>query len=178
MLFQPATDTNLYQEQNSVLFILLGASNLARSFYGLKSCVTRCLFPRPVNFIHAMGPGRGYISRGGIFNATYPSIIDCGILETIHKIKQPNQRMIALITDIGNDIMYGVPSHEIINGLQFIFNTLDAFEANILITLIPIDLKKDIGEVYFNILRQVFFKNIFNTINSFRIFVSINCYKN
>ena len=158
MFFKPAlTNSKPDQKQNSVLFILLGASNLARCFDGLKNCIKRCLSPRPTNFIHAMGPGRGYVIRGGILNATYLPIISCGIFEAIQDIRKPNQKVIALITDIGNDIMYGVPPDKIIGGLQYIFDALGEFETNIYITSIPVDLKNDISEFYFRILRKIFF---------------------
>ena len=147
------------EDQDSVLFIFLGASNLARSFYGLKRCITRCLFPRPVSFIHAMGPGRGYISQGGIFNAIYSPILYCDILKAAYNRRKINQQVVALITDIGNDIMYGVPVEEIIAGLQSLFDALNEFEANIFVTSIPVDLKRDIGGFYFRILRRVFFPN-------------------
>ena len=148
---------NSDQKQNPVLFILFGASNLARSFYGLKLSIKRCIHPRSANFIHAMGPGRGYLSQGGILNTTYPPIIDCGILESIQKIRKPNQQIIALITDIGNDIMYGIHSEKIIEGLQSILDTLGEVTKNIFITPIPINLKNDIGEFYFRVLRCIFF---------------------
>ena len=153
----PLTFSISKENHNSVLFIFLGASNLARSFYGLKRCITRCLFPRPVSFIHAMGPGRGYISQGGILNITYPPILHCDILKAAYNRRKINQQVVALITDIGNDIMYGVSAEEIIGGLKSLFSDLSELEANIFITSIPIDLKNDIGEFYFRILRQIFF---------------------
>jgi len=158
MFFEPSlTASTKDQNQNSVLFVLLGASNLARSFYGLKRCIKRCILPRPADFVHAMGPGRGYVIRGGIFNVTYPPILNCGILETARNKRKKNQPVVALITDIGNDIMYGASPEEIIAGLQYLLNTFDEFATNIFITSIPIDLKNDIGEFYFRILRQIFF---------------------
>lgn len=153
----PLTASTKDQKQNSVLFVFLGASNLARSFYGLKRCIKRCMFPQSANFVHAMGPGRGYISRGGIFNVIYSPILNCGILEAIRNKRGSNQHVVALITDIGNDIMYGVAPEEIVSGLQYLFSALDEFETNIFITPIPIDLKNEIGEFYFHILRQIFF---------------------
>jgi len=145
------------ENQSSVLFIFLGASNLARSLYGLKRCITRCVFPRPVSFLHAMGPGRGYISQGGIFNAIYPPILYCDILKAAYNKRKKNQQVIVLITDIGNDIMYGVSSEEIIEGLNLLFNRLNELEAKVFITSIPIDLKKDVSAFYFRILRCIFF---------------------
>lgn len=155
----PLTSSISEENHNSVLFIFLGASNLARSFYGLKRCITRCLFPRPVSFIHAMGPGRGYIGQGGILNITYPPILHCDILKAAYNRRKINQQVVVLITDIGNDIMYGVPVEEIIGGLQSLFDTLTEFKASIFITSIPVDLKRDVGGFYFRILRRIFFKN-------------------
>ena len=151
--FSPHSTVN--DSQPPVLFLFLGASNLARSYCGLKSCITRCLSPRSVSFIHALGPGRGYIREGGIFNVVYPPILNCGIFEGVPG--RGDQQVVALITDIGNDIMYGVPAKEIIAGLRSIFATLREAEARIFITLIPVNLQDDIDEFYFRALRRIFF---------------------
>ena len=153
----PQTASTEDQTQNPVLFIFLGASNLARSFHGLKYCIERCIFPRPASFVHAMGPGRGYVSRGGILNAIYSPILNCGILEAVRNKKIKDQSVVALITDIGNDIMYGVSSEKIINGLQYLLNALGEFKTNIFITSIPVDLENDISELHFHIIRQIYF---------------------
>jgi len=153
----PLTNSAEDQTQNPVLFIFLGASNLARSFHGLKYCIERCIFPRPASFVHAMGPGRGYVSRGGILNAIYSPILNCGILEAARNKKIKDQLVVALITDIGNDIMYGVSSEKIINGLQYLLNSLGEFKTNIFITSIPVDLENDISELHFHIIRQIYF---------------------
>ena len=153
----PLTALTEDQTQNPVLFIFLGASNLARSFHGLKYCIERCILPRPAIFMHAMGPGRGYLSRGGILNTVYSPILNCGILEAARNKKIKDQLVVALITDIGNDIMYGVSSEKIIDGLQYLINTLCEFKTNIFITSIPVDLENDISELHFHIIRQIYF---------------------
>ncbi|KMP12685.1 hypothetical protein UR09_00375 [Candidatus Nitromaritima sp. SCGC AAA799-A02] len=140
-----------------VLFVFLGASNLARAFSGLTHCLTRALSPRPAEFIHAMGPGRGYIAEGGIFNAVYPPILDCGILEAADKKASHYESIMVLVTDIGNDIMYGVPPEKVVSGLQTLLGTFGEMGANIFITAIPVDLERDVGESYFHILRHIFF---------------------
>ncbi len=151
--------TESHSPLNPVLFIFLGASNLARSYYGLKSCLIRYLFPRPASFVHALGPGRGYISKGGRFNAVYPPILNCGIFQEVRDRSTPNQQVVALITDIGNDIMYGVPTAEILEGLRSIIGMLREVRASIFITSIPVDLVNDINEFYFRALRSIFFPN-------------------
>jgi hypothetical protein len=145
------------QTQNPVLFILLGASNLARSFHGLKCSIERCILPRTAIFLHAMGPGRGYVSRGGILNAVYSPIINSGIFEAARNKKIKKQKVVALITDIGNDIMYNISPDKIIDSLQHILNVLDEIGTNIVITSIPVDLKNDISELHFQILRKIYF---------------------
>ena len=155
---RPSLTASISKENhNSILFIFLGASNLARSFYGLKCCITRCVFPRPVSFIHAMGPGRGYIYQGGIFNALYPPILHSDILKAARNERKKNKQVVALITDIGNDIMYDISSEKIIGGLQYLFNILGEFETDIFITSIPVDLENDVNESLFHIIRQIYF---------------------
>jgi len=155
----PLTTSTKDQVENPILFIFLGASNLARSLDGLKLCIKRCMLPRGVSFLHAIGPGRGYVSRGGILNAVYSPILDSGIFEAVRRKRIKNQTVVALITDIGNDIMYDASPDVIIGGLQHLYNLLDAFETNIFITSIPVDLENDISELYFHILRKVYFPN-------------------
>jgi hypothetical protein len=157
MSFPPPLPISNKDQESTILFVFLGASNLARSLDGLKLCIKRCLLPRAASFIHAMGPGRGYVSRGGILNAVYSPILDSGIFEAIRRKRMKSQQVVALITDIGNDIMYDASPEKIIAGLQYMYNLLDAFETNIFITSIPVDLENDIRELYFHILRKVYF---------------------
>ena len=147
------------ENKNPILFVFLGASNLARSFYGLKQCITRCLFPRPVSFIHAMGPGRAYIAPGGILNTIYDPILKSEIIEEAFIKREKGHQVIAFITDIGNDVMYGIPEDKIIEGLKSLITSLNKLKANIFITSIPVDLKNEINKIYFRTLRQIFFRN-------------------
>ena len=50
-----------------------------------------------------------------------------------------------------------VPSDKIIRGIKYIVDSLSEFETDILITSISVDLKNEISEFYFHILRQIFF---------------------
>jgi hypothetical protein len=160
MSFPPPLPTSTKDRaENPILFIFLGASNLARSLDGLKLCIKRCMLPRTTSFLHAMGPGRGYVNRGGILNTVYSPILDSGIFEAAQNKRIKNQQVVALITDIGNDIMYDASADKIIGGIQYLYNLLDAFETNIFITSIPVDLENDISELYFNILRKIYFPN-------------------
>lgn len=104
-----------------------------------------------------MGPGRGYFAQGGVFNVSYSPIVVSGILDAARK-RQPNtSKTLALITDIGNDIMYNVPTAKIIACLHSIIQELDAMGADVFVNPIPMVLEKDVSERQFRILRAVFF---------------------
>jgi hypothetical protein len=145
------------QAPSPYLFIFLGASNLARGYSALANCLIRCLAPHPVKILHAMGPGRGYCAEGGIFNITYPPIGSSGILNSARGRAQKAHQVIVLITDIGNDIMYGVPLSEITSCLHTLFQKLDAIGADVFVNPIPLDFAEDVSEFQFRILRSVFY---------------------
>lgn len=140
-----------------VLLAFLGASNLARGYTALSHFLARGLAPHPVECLAAMGPGRGYVASGGLWNITYPPIAQCGLLEAVRERAASGRNVAAFVTDIGNDIMYGVPADEIIGCLDKIFQTFDAVAGQVLVTPIPLDLEKDIGPGTFRRLRALYF---------------------
>jgi len=140
-----------------VLLAFLGASNLARGYTALAHFLARGLAPRPVRCLAAMGPGRGYVAPGGLWNITYPPIARCGLLDAVRERAADCGQVAALVTDIGNDIMYGVPAQEIIRSLEGIFQTFDAVEGQVVVTPIPLDLEKDISPGTFRLLRALYF---------------------
>jgi len=64
---------------------------------------------------------------------------------------------VALITDIGNDIMYGVPVSEITACLRDLLEKLDALEADVFVHPIPLDFSKDVSKSQFRLLRSIFY---------------------
>jgi len=145
------------QTVSPYLFVFMGASNLARGYSALANCLVRCLAPHPVEILHAMGPGRGYCAEGGIFNITYSPIGSCGILKSASGRAQGARRVVALITDIGNDIMYDVPVSEITSCLNTLLQNLDAIGADVFVNPIPLDFAEDVSERQFRILKSIFY---------------------
>jgi hypothetical protein len=139
------------------LFILLGASNLARGFQALSDCLVSSLAPNRVEILNAMGPGRGYCAEGGIFNIRYPAIGASGILDSICAEGETPHKVIALITDIGNDIMYGVAASEITACLSVLLKQFSALDADVFLQPIPIDLSEDVSESQFRLLKSIFY---------------------
>ncbi len=139
-----------------VLIILLGASNLSRGHRALVRHLRTALAPQPARFLTAMGPGRGYCARGGFLYVTYPPIPEGGILEAA-RTRARGARVIALITDIGNDIMGGVCGEAIVRRLDALIAELRSLGACIVATVIPVDPEQDLGEARFRLLRAMLF---------------------
>ena len=123
-------------------FVLLGASNLARGHQALAQCLLQSIYPQPVEFLFALGPGRGYRASGGILYHHYPSVETTRVLSRARSIAKDGGRLVALVTDIGNDIMYGVPGNELIACLDSIFQTLREMHVSIFVTPISSWLEK------------------------------------
>ena len=65
-------------------------------------------------FLNALGPGRGFCARGGIFNITYSPIQGSQVIESAEKKSKEALHTVVLFTDIGNDLMYGVSADTLI----------------------------------------------------------------
>ena len=144
-------------EPTNPLFIFLGASNLARGYTALVKAAENLMHPQPCEFLGAMGPGRGYCAPAGFLKVVYPPIASCGILPAAKRKAEHSSRIVALITDIGNDIVYGVPTSRIISTLSEILQDLSAMGAEISITSISVDLERDVGERGYQVLRRIYF---------------------
>jgi hypothetical protein len=140
---------------DKILFLLMGASNLARGYSMFTRHISSCLEKNKTEFLNALGPGRGFCARGGMFNFTYPPIQDCRILDVAEK-KSCDTRIV-LITDIGNDLMYGVSADTLIESLDELIGRALQWDAEIFMTSIHVSLKKDVSRTTFFILKSFFY---------------------
>ncbi len=140
-----------------VLFVLMGASNLHRGHVSLVEGLTRSLSPRKVKFLTALGPGRAYCAEGGMLSIRYPAIGTCGIVEAAKRQRPAGGRVVALVTDIGSDIMYNVPVATICSTLERIFQELMALDADVFVTEIPVDMKRDVSPLQFTLIKRLFY---------------------
>jgi len=144
-----------YCSDYKLLFLFMGASNLARGYALLTRYISKCLGSQNVEFLNALGPGRGFCEKGGMFNFIYPPIQDCLIVEEAEK-KAKNPRVV-LLTDLGNDLMYGVTADALIECLDMLIDRMLKWNAEIFITSIHINIKKNVSRRIFYILRFIFY---------------------
>src|SRR5262249_38307569 len=96
--------------------ILLGASNLTR---GISTVVETepCIWGRPLDILAAFGHGRSYGSRRWLLGRELPGIVECGLWQALEK--SPPAPTAALITDIGNDVLYEEPVDTIVSWVEW-----------------------------------------------------------
>ena len=154
-LDEKSTKADSFHAESPVLLVFLGASNLSRGCFALARHMKVCLYPRKVEVLIASGPGRAYCAPGGLLNISYPPIYTSDIFDVAHEKRESGYRVVALVTDIGNDIMYGVPAEQVIETVQQIFGKLEAMDAEIFYTTLPVAFEKGVHPLWFYLLRSL-----------------------
>ncbi len=113
--------------------VLLGASNLTRGIAGAVA-VARSTLGSPLELLIAMGHGRSYGMTSTVLGRTLPGILECGLWDALADGGGPTY---ALLTDIGNDVMYGAPVPDIAAWLEQCLDRLRAAGARITLGRLP-----------------------------------------
>lgn len=95
--------------------VALGASNLARGF-GALVAATRAAWGAPFDVVSAFGPGRSYGLPSSLLGRRLPAILECGIWPALDAL--PPVRTLALVTDVGNDILYEAEPAQILDWVE------------------------------------------------------------
>ena len=154
---QSSASANPGQADPAFLFVLLGASNLARGYSALTWHISQSISQGPAQFINALGPGRGYCARGGLLNFSYMPIGECRVMKNAEVYSQQGGRIAVLFTDIGNDIMYGVSDRSLIECLDTLIEKALRWNAEIFVTSIYVDVSRDLGKTSFKLLKALFY---------------------
>jgi len=143
--------SNLEIPQNRL--ILLGASNLTLSLR-LAIDLMQQRLGAPSEVLAAVGHGRAY----GIFSQAVwrglPGIADCGLWQRLVALE--SCPAYALLTDIGNDILYGLLPEQILQSVERCVEPLQRQSAQIVVTGLPLASIECLSER-----RYTFFRNLF-----------------
>ena len=134
--------------------VLLGASNLTRGA-GVVLDVAWQRIGTPLDVLLAMGHGRAYRVRSCVFGRALPSIVECGLWRAIGE--RPPAPTAALVTDIGNDLMYGVAVDEIVAAVVQCLARLAAVGSRVVMTLPPVCNLPQLSPARYYLLRNVLF---------------------
>lgn len=134
--------------------VLLGASNLTRGFATALGVLRhrRC---EPLDVLAALGNGRSYGIYARLLGRGLTGILDCGLWSALDG--RPALPLTALVTDIGNDVMYGVPVPQILAWVEECLVRLQKRGAEIVVTGLPTTNLPRLGARRFLLLRTVLF---------------------
>jgi len=116
--------------------VVLGASNLALSLPTVVS-TARSMLGGPLQLLATPGHGRSYGLSTQFFWRRLPGIASCGLWDEL--ARQPDTTTVALLTDIGNDLVYGVPVRQIVAWIETCLERLDAVGARVVFTSLPME---------------------------------------
>lgn len=133
--------------------ILLGASNLTLSRRLVISLMQQHL-GGPSEVMIAAGHGRAYSISSQVLLRGIPGIAESELWLQLEKLECCSTY--ALLTDIGNDILFGVPPEKILRSVEWCVARLQKQSAQIVVTNLPIASIEQLTERSY-----MFFRNLF-----------------
>jgi hypothetical protein len=133
---------------------VLGASNVARGLSVITE-TTRQIAGRPLEFFAATGHGRSYGVTSRVLGRELPGIAECGLWKALEG--RPPLPTSALVTDIGNDLLYDQPLEAIVGWVEFCLSRLAAIDARIVVTRLPTVNLPGLTARKFAVLKKIFF---------------------
>lgn len=111
----------------------------------------------PVEVIAALGHGRSYgiWSRLAFGVRALPGIVDCGLWEELDR--RPPLPTVALVCDIGNDLVYGQPAERIAAWVETCLERLAHHEAEIVLTPLPLATLENLSTLRYHLIRSILF---------------------
>ncbi|NLX54446.1 MAG: hypothetical protein GXY58_04975 [Planctomycetaceae bacterium] len=115
--------------------IVLGASNVS---LGLSTVVATAqqAWGAPLEILAAIGHGRSYGQTSSVLGRSLPGILHCGLWDELHQ--RPPLPTAALVTDIGNDILYGSDVTVILRWVETCLERLHNVCDRLVITRLPL----------------------------------------
>lgn len=134
--------------------IAVGASNLT---LGLQSLIATARMARgaDVEVLAAVGYGRSYGAPSTIGPRTLPGILQSNLWSELSRLNTAPTE--ALITDVGNDVLYGVPPSQILAWVDETAARLLAHSDRVVVTDLPVSSIDALTPARFLFFRTLFF---------------------
>jgi len=132
--------------------VVLGASNVSRGLSRLVAAV-ESRSPGAELFV-AAGHGRGYGVNTRVAARRLPSILGSGLWRGLDR--QGGSESVALVTDVGNELLYGLSVEQITSWVRESVRRLADRGATIAITRLPMAGIATVGRVRYRALRTFF----------------------
>jgi hypothetical protein len=132
--------------------VALGASNLTRGLPVVVAAARAACGPQ-VEMLAALGLGRSYGVRSRIFVRSLPSILDCRLWRELEDRPAVSTR--ALVTDVGNDILYGYSAEQTLAWVEEAVVRLQRHTTDIALTGLPLASIRRLSRSKFLLFRSV-----------------------
>jgi hypothetical protein len=137
--------------------VLLGASNLANSFPSIVARLSTAL-PGPLSIFAALGHGRSYCTWSRILFRALPGIDRCDLWEDLNRDStEAAGPTLALLTDVGNDLIYGSAAELIAGRVEQCVAALAAHRSEIVLTRLPLASVERLSALRFHATKAIFF---------------------
>lgn len=132
--------------------VSLGASNLTRGFQTVVSTARAAWGPR-VEVLAALGHGRSYGAHSHLLFRTLPGILDSGLWHELES--RPRVATRALVTDVGNDILYGFSPEQTLAWVAEALGRLRRVTEDIVLTDLPLGSIRRLSRLKFLAFRSI-----------------------
>ncbi len=143
------------------LVAVLGASNVTLALPQILRILEGRLGAQRTDYFVAHGPGRSYGAVAGlpIVGLKFTALNLCGLHDALEARWQSADRppVYALLTDIGNDVLYGASVESIIGWVGEIVARLQPLGARIVITSLPVESVLRISAWKYRLVKTVLF---------------------
>jgi hypothetical protein len=132
--------------------IAIGASNLTRGFQTVVS-TARTAWGPDIDIVAALGHGRSYGATSAFLVRRLPGILQSGLWTLLESTPVVPTR--ALVTDVGNDILYGFAGEQILEWVDEAVTRLARVSADVVLSGLPMDSIRRLSPAGFRIARSV-----------------------
>jgi hypothetical protein len=132
--------------------VALGASNLTRGFQTVVS-TARTVWGPDVEVLAALGHGRSYGAPSRFIARTLPGILKSGLWTELEQ--RPQRATRGLITDVGNDILYGFSAERTLSWVEETLVRLRGLTQDLVLTDLPLASVRRLSNVRFLAFRSV-----------------------
>jgi hypothetical protein len=132
--------------------VALGASNLTRGFQTVVG-TARSVWGPDVEVLAALGHGRSYGATSRFVFRTLPGILKSGLWAELER--RPPMPTRGLVTDVGNDILYGFSAERTLGWVEEVLVRLSRMTRDIVLTDLPLASARRLSNVKFLAFRSV-----------------------
>ncbi|MBN1852692.1 MAG: hypothetical protein JW829_08205 [Pirellulales bacterium] len=136
--------------------VLIGASNLTMGISTVVETAQR-LLDEPLDIMVAMGHGRSYGAVSSVLGRKISGIFFAHLWDDL--AHRPPLPTVALVTDIGNDVLYGKPVNRLLGWVEGCLDRLVEAHATTVITELPLASLRTLRPRRFHIVRSLFFSH-------------------